>query len=177
MRLICLLRAINVGGRNKIKMAELRTSLESAGLTDVATYIQSGNIAFDTELPPADAAALVVKTIEADFDLTISVLVRTVDEVRQVLANEPFGEPAETSDNKAALYVSFCDAAPAKAQVSNFDRERFGDDRLEVVGREVFVRYPQGASASKLTNAELEKRLDVTATMRNWKTANKLAEL
>ncbi len=175
--MVCLLRAINVGGRNKIPMADLRAALTGAGLADVASYIQSGNVAFTTDLSADDAAAKVAEVVEAEFDLTISVLARTATEVSEAIAAEPFGEPPKNDDGSAALYVAFCAVAPDQALVDAIDRSRFGDDRFVVIGREIFVRYPAGASKSKLDNAELEKLLGVTATMRNWNSTLKLAEL
>ena len=170
-----LLRGINVGGKNKIPMAELKPALESLGLEDVVTYIQSGNVVFTSSKRSADAvAADVERQIAKVFGVDVAVLLRTPAQLRKIAADNPFlGKGADVSK----LHVVFLDAAPGKGAIAELDPDRSPPDEFSVRGQEIYLRLPNGAGRSKLTIDWFERGLGVRATARNWKTLGKLIEL
>ncbi len=175
-RFIALLRGINVGGHNKLPMADLRACLEQAGYGDVKTYIQSGNVALSApSCEPGDITGL----IEKNFGLTVPVVVRTKEELSAIIADNPF--PDAEAEPKF-LMVYFCSAAFAEHAVPEFDHARFEPDRLAASktggsNRELYVAYNEGMSKSKLANNVLDRHFDVSTTARNWSTVLKLHEM
>jgi uncharacterized protein (DUF1697 family) len=168
---IALLRAINLGARNKISMADLRALLDQLGAEDVQTYVQSGNVVFRSSVRSASKLEREIeKRIAADFGLDITVLVRTASELEKLIAGDPFDDPAET-------HVTFLAEKPAATRVRGLDPDRSPPDEFRVVGREIYLSCPNGYGRSKLSNAYFEKQLGVAATTRNWRTVTKLAEL
>lgn len=169
-----LLRGINVGRRNQISMAALRTSLTASGLEDVGTYIQSGNVVFRTsERDAAKVAAAVADTIAREFDLRLAVILRTHDELTAVAAASPFS--SGDADRKR-LHVVFLDAVPPAEAVTELDPERSPPDRFAVQDREIYLDLPNGAGRSKLSLDWFERRLGVRGTARNWNTLLELIE-
>jgi len=163
MSWVALLRGINVGGRNIVPMAELRRLFEECGCTEVSSYIASGNVLFTAGEP--DRAGL-EQAVESTFGVSSPIVLRTSEELARIVASHPFG--ADTSQT----YVAFLGGTPGAA-----DSLDVGPDRFEVVGVDVYLQYPNGVHGSKLTGALLERRLGVTATIRNWRTVTRLAEL
>lgn len=168
-----VLRGVNVGGKNKLPMSELRSLIESLGCVDVVTYIQSGNAVFATELKPEAAARAIEQGIEKEFGLTVRTLVRTPAEIAAIAAANPF----LGRDDPAKLHVVFLDTAPTRAAVAVLDPDRSPGDEFAVSGREIFVHYPNGQGRSKLTLDWFERELAVAGTARNWNTLLKLQEL
>ena len=166
-----LLRGINVGGNNKIGMAELKVVFAELGFSDVATYIQSGNVVFRGSR--ADAAAIELR-IEEAFGLRVSVVLRTGAELAAVARGNPF---LTTESNPKLLHVVFLDGKPAAGAVKQIDPERSPGDRFSLKGRELYLDYPNGSGRTKLTLDYLERRLGVKGTARNWNTVLKLVEL
>jgi uncharacterized protein (DUF1697 family) len=170
---VALLRGINVGGRHKVPMAELRSAVEGLGHASVATYINSGNVLFETDRAEADVVSELTAVLADRFGFAIPVVVRSAAELAALPSVHPLAAHAEV---KLQL-VAFLDAAPAAEAIAAFDYERFLPDRLQVLGREAYLAYPDGSGRSKLTLDVIERALDVTATGRNWLTVNKLREL
>jgi uncharacterized protein (DUF1697 family) len=172
---VALLRGINVGGRTRVPMAELRSVLSSLGLEDVTTYIQSGNVVFGSRATGAtQLAARMERGIRDAFGVSVAVLLRTPSELAKVARSNPFlRDGAEPSK----LHVVFMDSVPARKAVAGLDPDRSPPDEFRVRGREIYLRLPNGAGRSKLTIDYFERRLGVRATHRNWKTLNKLLDL
>lgn len=174
-RYVVLLRGINVGGHNKVPMAQLRDALSTHGFRDVTTYIASGNVLLGAgDRGEADVVDEVADVVTERFGLSIPIVARSIADWLAILAANPFPE-AEAEPK--FLHVSLCDRAPDPQAIAGFDPETYSPDRLEVVGRELYLWYPNGSARSKLTGAALERKLDVTTTARNWSTMLKLAEL
>ena len=175
MRYAALLRGINVGGNKKIAMAELREVLTGLGYTDVTTYLQSGNAVFTAPKRSAQALARVLEDTIADrFGMKVSVVIRTGEELADVLGRNPLpGAP----ENPSRFFVAFLSGVPDPARTSEIEAQSFGEDRIWVSGSEAFLWCPAGAADTQLTNNLIEKRLGVTATSRNWNTVNKLVSL
>lgn len=174
-RYLVLLRGINVGGHNKLPMADLRASLAGAGFEDVSTYIQSGNVALTA--PSCDGEQL-NGIINADFGLDLSVVVRTAQQLESAIANNPFPE-AEAEPKRLLVY--FCSAELPKQALADFDHDRYLPDRVaagtEPGGGELYVSYEVGLSKSKLDNTVLDRAVGASTTARNWNTVLKLREL
>ena len=169
---VAFLRAINLGPRNKVAMADLRAAFESAGCTEVRTHIQSGNVLFEARA--ANAATLrrkLERAVEKECGVKSTVVLRTWAELRRIVASHPFG--ADTS--KSA--VTFLVEKPAAAAVRRLRELDVAPDETKVVGKNVFIRYPRGIQGSRLTGAMVEKTLGVAGTNRNWRTVARVAEL
>jgi len=173
-RYVALLRGINVGGRKKVAMGDLRSTLSALGYEDVETYLQSGNAFFSA--PGSDPAALarqIEEALKSALDMDVKVLVRTPADLAGVVEANPF--PDSTAE-PSKLHVAFLSATPDAAKVAELDSRRFEPDELRVGERAVYVWYPNGAGRSKLTNDVLERKLGVTSTTRNWNTVLKLLD-
>jgi uncharacterized protein (DUF1697 family) len=172
---IALLRAVNVGGKNPVSMAKLRSVLESCGYTDVTTYIQSGNIVFDGK---ERTAAAVLPKIEAaiarEFGLTVGVVMRTAKELTAAIEANPF---LRRVPDRTKLHVAFLNQAPDRARLETLDPARFAPDEFAVGRREVYLHCPDGLGRSKLAVALGTKLGPGPATVRNWNTVTKLAAL
>lgn len=166
---VALLRGINVGGRSKVAMADLRSVVSSLGYADVATYVQSGNVVFTAE--SVDTAALSA-AIEERLGVSPAVVVLTRDELEQVVAANPW--PEET-DGKH-LHVVFADGEPDAAVVEAAVEKAGGDDEARVVEGTLYLHTPNGIGRSKLA-AELARRGPSDGTARNWTTVTKLVEM
>jgi uncharacterized protein (DUF1697 family) len=169
-----MLRAVNVGGHGRLKMKELEAAYASLGLKHVRTLGQSGNVVFTSRI--ADRAALakrIMQELERRFELTIEVLIRTLDEVRKIVERGPvLSQRAEPSK----LLVMFLAGVPDAQGTARLLKEHKGSEMIEVRGPEVYLYYPDGVGRSKVTGAFLENRLKVAGTARNWNTLTKLVE-
>ncbi len=172
-RVVALLRSVNVGGHNKLPMADLRKALGAAGCTDVQTYIQSGNILYR---PPAgaDPRALLAQVLADGFGLDVPIVLRSGAALRAVRDGNPFLDQA---DDIKQLHVGFMDGTPNPDAIAGLDPGRSPPDRFQVVDREIFLLLPNGMARSKLTNAWFDRQLGVTSTFRNWRTVGKLVEM
>lgn len=172
MRWVALLRGINVGGKARVPMAELREVVAAAGGADVRTYIQSGNVAFTSPRRGRDAlAATLERAIVDAFGVGAPVVLRTADELRALVDAHPFG--ADTAHS----YVSFLAAEPPADGAKRLAALDAGDDEACLAGRDVYLRYPNGVTGARLTGPLLERCLGVPATVRNWRTVARLAAL
>ena len=173
---VAFLRAVNVGGNNKVPMARLRDALGSAGLEEVTTVLQSGNVVFRSRKSSKAVAKTVEATIEETFGLQIGVVIRSAAELAAVAATNPFlsGEP---DPDPKRLHVVFFSARPAAAAVAKLDPDRSPPDAFAVHACEAYLSYPGGSGRSRLTLDYLEKTLGVRGTARNWRTVQRLATL
>ncbi|MGP3970701.1 DUF1697 domain-containing protein [Streptomyces sp. 6N223] len=170
-----LLRGVNVGGHNKVPMAELRALLTELGHGDVRTYLQSGNAVFTAPpRPEAELAAELERAIAERFGFDIGCLVLSRAELRAVAARCPF--PAAELD-PARLLVVFLDVPPDRHPVCRADPARFAPDEFRLGEHEIFAYFPGGMGRSKLGQALSTPGKDFTATARNWRTVTRLLEL
>lgn len=170
---LALLRGVNVGGRARVPMAELRDVAAGLGLSDVRTYLQSGNLLFTAPgaRPVEDLRHELEGAIATAFGAGTPVILRTRDELAAAVAANPF---PEVEREPARLHVAFLAEAPAADRAAGLDRRRFDPDVFDVRGREVYIHYAEGAGKSKLTLDFLERGLGAAATARNWNTVTKL---
>lgn len=176
---IALLRGINVGGKNMIKMAELKRMFEGMGLSRVKTYIQSGNVLFETDEEEEILCKRLEQEIKRAFGFAVSVILRTSEELKQVAENCPFSDEelsaAETTAEGESLYVSFFQKAPSQEGLERLNAVKSESDEYRIEGRDIYLLFHQSIRNSKLAN-NLQK-LNVPVTVRNWKTINKLVAL
>ena len=171
---VALLRGINVGGKNRLPMAELRDIFTASGCAAVRTYIQSGNAVFEATQDLAEAVPeTVTQAILQRFGYETAVVMRTGEELRHVAASNPF----DTSGDPRFLHVAFLKDTPSAGAVSSLDPDRSPPDEFAVRGRDVYLCYPNGVARSKLTNDYLTSRLKTVSTMRNWRTVLRLLEM
>jgi uncharacterized protein (DUF1697 family) len=170
---VALLRGVNLAGRSKVSMSDLRTLFDALEAEDVTTYLQSGNVVFKSR--GADRAELtraIEQEIRGRLGLGIAVLMRTKAQLAKVVGGNPFA-----GSEPATLHVTFLADKPDRDRLRKLDPKRGEPDEFHVAGQEIYLRCPGGYGRSKLTNAYFEKQLGVAATTRNWKTVTKLAEL
>jgi uncharacterized protein (DUF1697 family) len=171
---IALLRGINVGAHNRIPMAELRGLLAELGYPDARTLVQSGNIVLSADLAPENLGGELERAIADRFGVQTPVVVRTHDELAEIVALDPLGDVAE----EHKLYqVSFLSAEPDPQAVAKIAQEDFAPERFVHEGREIYAWHPEGIHNSRLARMLSDKRLGVVATARNWKTTTKLLEM
>ena len=173
-RQIVLLRGINLGSANRIAMPKLRDALTEAGFGDVRTYVQSGNVVLSSRASPQTVARKAKRQIAESFGLDVDVVVRTRDELAEVVRRNPLGDVA--TDPKR-YQVSFLDRKPDPKVVEKLAALAAGDEQLVADGRELYAWHPAGVARSKLWAALAGRDLGVTATARNWTTVTKLLEL
>jgi len=173
---LAMLRGINVSGHKPVKMDKLRASFEKLGFRNVSTYVQSGNVIFDTERgSEAQLQAKIEKQISVDFDISVPVVLRAANELGEIIKRNPFTEDARLDHSK--LHVTFLSLpGPAKARELILPLAVPGE-QLHANGREIYLYCPHGYGISKLSNTAIEKKLAVRATTRNWKTVNALFAL
>jgi len=175
VRLVLLLRGVNVGGKNRLPMSCLQTVCEEAGCREVRTFIQSGNVVCSA--PPKQVAALpgqISRRLLERFGLTVPAVLRTAPQLRAAVAGNPFLADGADPDQ---LHLVFLADRPSAAQVAALDPERSPPDRFAVRGREVYLCVPQGMAKTRLTSAYLDGTLGTVGTARNWRTVSTLLSL
>ena len=170
--LISMLRGINVGGHNKIKMDALRALYESLKLESPRTYVQSGNVIFRTkEKNSAALAKKIQSAIEREFSFRPEVILRTTDEMRTAIAASPFlGRNLEPG--KTVITFLAGDAGPEAHDIL-LSLKDFPEE-LHLLGRELHIYFPDGMGSSKLPWSKIERLLGTPGTARNWNSATKM---
>jgi uncharacterized protein (DUF1697 family) len=171
---IALLRGINLGSQRRVAMADLRELLMRLGYGDVRTHLQSGNALFTSKASPARIRRELEQAVAADLGVDAQVVVRTRDELAEVVERNPLGDVA--TDPKR-YQVSFLSAEPDPRAVREIAAVDVAPEEFVVSGREVFAWHPNGIQRSPLAKLLSERRLGVTATARNWSTVIRLLDL
>ncbi len=167
--MVALLRGINVGGGNPLKMADLREVVAGCGYGDVQTYIASGNVVLSAEDDPAAVARTLQEAIAERTAISPRVTVRTHEEIATIVAANPFTEAAEDVGH---LHVTFLGRG-AQPDLDRLDPATFAPEAWQVEGDVVFMHLPRGMGRSVLAG-ELAKALPPAATTRSWRTTTKL---
>jgi uncharacterized protein (DUF1697 family) len=168
---VVLLRAVNLGSRNKVPMARLRTLLEEAGYRDVRTYIASGNILLDGPTSGAAVARELQRIVADEFGVVTTAIARKPSELATLVEGHPFGRDTSRSQ------VVFLDKKPTAAAARRLTEADHSPDRGVLAGKDVYVQYGAGVRNARLSAARLERLLGVGATHRNWRTVSALAKL
>ena len=175
MRYVALLRGINLGGANMMKMADLKAEFEKLGFENVKTYINSGNIAFDTsKTAEAKLVDKIEKAIDRWFGRPIPVMVREQKDIDRILKNNPFDGKYESHKH---MHVLFLKEVMPKEKEEQLQASALPGEAYVVRGREIYNLLPQGVAGSLLTKGFFEKKPKVSYTGRNWRTVEKLADL
>ncbi len=175
MKYAAFLRGINVGGKNKIKMEILREMCAALGFENVKTYINSGNIIFETmTIDDKKLAAKIESAIEKEFGLQIKTIVRSTAEIEEIIKNNPF---AGQFENAKDLHVFFLDKELPNEKRELLLSNNNKNEMFTVRNREIFCLLRVSVSDSLMGKDYISKKLKVSATARNWRTVNKVLEL
>ncbi len=169
---VALLRAINVGGKNRLPMPELKALIAAAGCQEVRHYIQSGNVVFRAK--PGVASKLCADLplqIELQFGHKPPVVLRSAEQIASVIKANPW------KGLEDHLHVMFLKDAPDGASIARLDGDRSPPDRFLVQGQDIYLHLLNGAGETKLTNAYFDSKLNTIGTVRNWRTVLALAEM
>ncbi|MTI89358.1 MAG: DUF1697 domain-containing protein [Balneolaceae bacterium] len=176
-RYIALLRGINVGGHRKIKMAKLRSLFEDWGYHNIETYIQSGNIAFDTDQEnPKQLSATVKQHILDTLEFDVPVIIRDEAQLQDVITHNPFPDVELSKTTK--LYVTFLSEVPDQEKAESLLSHQNDAEKFHLTGKELYVLiHKDKVVKSVFSNAFVERKLKVSATNRNWRTVNKIYDM
>lgn len=175
MRYIALLRGINVGGNMMIKMETLRATFSSLGFKNVKSYINSGNLAFDSaKTDDGKLAKRIHDAVKKDFGKEISVMVRSIAEIEEISANNPYDGQF---DNDKNLHVFFLESELSPENKRLLLDQNSDSESISVKGRTIYYLLRIRIVDSVLSKGFIDRKLKVPATARNWRTVKKLAEL
>ena len=168
---IAFIRGINVGGKNALKMTELVVLLEGVGCVDVKTYLQSGNAVFKSaESRAAVMGAMIEETLKENGGIEARTLVLGREELRQMIASNPFPEAEE---KPSTLHLFFLSAPPHNPDIESLNALKAESESFGLANRVFYLHAPDGIGRSKLA-ARVERVLGVDATARNWRTVKAL---
>jgi uncharacterized protein (DUF1697 family) len=173
-RQVAFLRGINLGPTRRVPMKDLRAALEAAGYEGVRTLVQSGNVVLTSDAEPDELERDIARLLRDAFGFDIAVVVRTRDELAEVIERDPFRGEA---DDPARYQVSFLSAEPEAGRVEELESADVAPERVAVRGREVYAWHPDGVGRSELAKLITDRRLGVEVTARNWRTVTRLLEL
>ncbi|MBK9212715.1 MAG: DUF1697 domain-containing protein [Saprospiraceae bacterium] len=175
-KFIALLRGINVNGKNLIKMETLRTVMESEGFQSVETYIQSGNILFDTnDFDEKKQAKRIQEVIKKEFGYEVPVLVLSTESLILLVDNNPFRN--DPTKDKSFWHLTILEAVPSIEILGKINVSKYLPDEFILLENAIYLYCPRGYGQTKLTNNFWESKFNLCATTRNWKTLEKLINL
>jgi uncharacterized protein (DUF1697 family) len=171
-----MLRGVNLGPHKRVKMDQLRALYESLGLRNPQTYIQSGNVVFETgERSLVTLRKRIEEGIESTFGFPTHVILRTTADMREVVDRNPFAQRKDI--DHAKLLVTFLASEPGTEGRGKFLAIKADPEELRINGRELYIYYPNGMGRSKLSPAVIERALKIPGTGRNWNSVVKLLEM
>ena len=171
---IALLRGINVGGRNLLRMQELKSLLESLGCSDIKTYIQSGNVVFNhANSDNTSLSAAISSSIETEYGFLPNVLLLSASELQRAVTENPF---ADATFEPKTLHLWFLSDNPMNVDLASIEALKAESESFAQMERRFYLHAPEGIGRSKLA-AGVEKLLGVPATARNWRTVTKILDL
>jgi uncharacterized protein (DUF1697 family) len=173
-RYALLIRGVNVGTKNSLPMAELRTMLTKVGCSDVQTYVQSGNAVFGTEIGGAEVTRAIERALGRYMGRPIATTLRTWRQLKAIVDLNPF---TTIATNPAHLCVTFLSNAPKRVEVAPLHAQDFRPELFEVNGKEIYTWHPNGQGPSTLRVALGKLKLRGAVTTRNWNTVLKLLEM
>jgi uncharacterized protein (DUF1697 family) len=174
MRQVVLLRGINLGSRNRVAMPALRETLARAGFEEVRTYLQSGNVVLASGSSAGELAARCERLIADAFGLDVSVLVRSGEELSEIVRLNPLGDIAV---NPKRYQVTFLASELPTSTLERLTALAAPTERFVPRGRELYAWHPHGIGRSRLWARLASQSLGVTATARNWTTVTSLLEM
>ncbi|WP_281322141.1 DUF1697 domain-containing protein [Flavobacterium aestivum] len=173
---LALLRGINVSGHNMIKMDALKATLEAIGFQNVQTYIQSGNVFVDTEEEnPAKVGFLIKQEIFKVFGHEVPIVVIGKSDLESCFKNNVFLKESEVDTKR--LYVAFISIALRSESINDLKMSQVKPDEAHIDESRIYIKYSVGAGKTRFDQKYIEKKLNVTATMRNWNTVTQLLKI
>lgn len=175
---LALFRGINVSGKKIIKMEDLRNLMVSAGYKNVKTYIQSGNVIFESaEKSKTKIAASIEALVSKQYGFDVVIFVTDIKDVNRAVDNNPFANKGEPEEGTKKLYVTFLSEKPTEENMEKLRQAPIGEDIIEFRDDILYFKLISKASESKLSNSLIESKLKVRATTRNWNTTLKLQSM
>jgi len=175
-RLVALLRAVNVGGRGTLAMADLRDLFAALAFPGARSLLQSGNVVFDGDKrTPAAVEGLLEKATAERLGVATHYFVRTAKQWSDIIAANPFRR--EAKEIPGYLHMLCLKKAPTAADVKSLQAAVRGPEVVRAVGLQAYIVYPDGAGRSRLTPTLIESKLGTRGTARNWNTVLKIAAL
>ncbi|WP_129749719.1 DUF1697 domain-containing protein [Flavobacterium beibuense] len=175
---LALFRGINVSGKKIIKMEDLRKLMDAEGYKNVKTYIQSGNVIFESdETSKSKIAAAIESMIEKQYGFKVVIFVIDMNDVNRAVANNPFAKKGELEEGTKKLYVTFLSEKPSVENIEKLEQSSIGEDIIELRDDILYFKLISKASETKLSNNLIESKLKVSATTRNWNTTLKLQSM
>lgn len=171
---VALLRSVNVGGRGKVTMAQLRALFEAEGLGGVRTWITSGNVLFEIDRTEAELASRLEARVREELGLDTRVLLRDRAELDRAIADNPFLDRGAPGNQ---LFAVFLGQAPSPEAFARLDPQRSPPDAFALRDRTLYLHLPSGAADTRLTLPYIERCLGTWGTARNWNTTTRLAAL
>ena len=173
---LCLLRGINVSGHNMIKMEALKVTLEAVGFQNVETYIQSGNVFVDTDEENSVKVGFLIKQeIFKVFGHEVPIVVIGKIDLENCFKNNPFLKEKEVDTKK--LYVAFISMILRSDSINDLKISQFKPDEANIDQSRIYIKYAVGAGKTRFDQKYIEKKLNVTATIRNWNTVTQLLKM
>jgi uncharacterized protein (DUF1697 family) len=166
-----------MAGHNKIKMTDLSSLYKKIGFKDAETFIQSGNVVFSNpeNLSEADLTAKIEEAISKKFKYNIPVIIRTPEELREIISNNPFVNEENFNPEKLAVILLY--EKPSEAQIEKVKNVNYPPDKFMIAGKEIFIYCPNGFGKSKIYTGFFENKMKVSGTGRNWNTINALLKI
>lgn len=172
---VVLLRGINVSGHNIIKMADLKQAFSNLGFKKVYSYIQSGNLIFETDFGTVETLkAMIEEKIQEAFELEVHCFVYTKNEFQDNFKNIGFTKDPEV--NTKGLYFIHLENKPDPRLFASIEDNKIYTEKMELKGKMIYVNYTNGVGRSKLSNKVFETKLKMKATARNYNTMKRLHE-
>ena len=177
VRYVSMIRGINIGGK-KVKMDRLKELYRSLDFKNIKTYIQSGNVIFEsTESDATKLSRVIEKRMAEVFNFDVKVLIRTKNEMINVINENPFKH-----EDIKLIYVTFLSDNPSEKLIKDLTRsidENIANktDKYIIIGKEIYLFLPNGYGRTKLNNNFFEKKLGISATTRNWRSINKIVDI
>lgn len=172
---LALLRGINVSGHNMMKMEALKAMLENLGFQNVRTYLQSGNVFVDSEEEASKVGFMIKQEIFKVFGHEVPVVMITKENLESCFSNNPFFKEKDIDMKK--LYVAFVSMNLKKESINDLKISQFKPDEASIDENRIFIKYDIGAGKTRFDQKYIEKKLNVTATIRNWNTVTNLLKM
>ncbi len=173
---VAMLRGINLGNHNRMKMEDLCALVTGLGYEDPRTYLQSGNVVFRGRGRAESAAEALEDAITRELGLSVPVVARSAKQLQRVVDTNPM---IAAGEDPSKLHVTFLSKRPSADRLRKVGASKVAGrgDRFEVAGAEVFLHCPSGYGTTSYDNAFFERNLGTVATTRNWRTVCALAEM
>ena len=175
---LALFRGINVSGHNLIKMEPLKKVMEAEGYINVETYIQSGNVVFESAETSRDRIAKALEILMyKEYGHNVVIFILDEADVAKVIAGNPYTGPEPEGQGIKKFFVAFLSGPPKSDGIDQLRKYNRGDDVFKIVDNVLYLKLATSAADSKLTNVFIENKLGVKATTRNWNTTLKIFEM